>query len=84
MLETLAVNAFGDMGPNARIHLICDRFISGHLNCDMRRHLDSLPPDAPIRNIVEKYRMWESHADNDDRSVAKPMPDKTRPVYAMS
>ena len=39
-LETLAVKAFGDMGPNARLRLICDRFD----NCALRRHLDSVPP----------------------------------------
>ena len=29
-LETLAVNAFGDMGQTARLRLIRDRFIAGH------------------------------------------------------
>ena len=47
-LETLTVKAFGDMGPNARTRLIFDRFISGHPNCDLRRKLDSVPPDTPI------------------------------------
>ena len=43
-LETL-----GDMGPNALIRLIRDQFIAGHLNCAMRRNLDSVPPETPIR-----------------------------------
>ena len=83
-LETLAVKAFGDMGPNARIRLIRDRFIAGHPNCDLRQHLDSVPPDTPIRDIVNRCRMWESHANTDDRRVVKPTPDKARPVYAVS
>ena len=43
-LETLAVKAFGDMGQTGRLRLIRDRFIAGHDNCDLRRHLDSVPP----------------------------------------
>ena len=39
-LETLAVNAFGDMGQTVQLRLIRDRFIAGHSNCDLRRHLD--------------------------------------------
>ena len=57
-LETLAVKAFGDMGRTAQLCLIRDRFIAGHSNCDLRRHLDSVPPETPIRDIV-----WESHTD---------------------
>ena len=45
-LETLAVKAFGDMGQTARLRLIRDRFIAGHSNCDLRRHLDSVPPET--------------------------------------
>ena len=36
-LETLAVMAFGDMGPNARTRIICDWFIAGHPNSALRR-----------------------------------------------
>ena len=43
-LETLAVKAFGDMGQTARLRLIRDRFIAGHSSCELRRHLDSVPP----------------------------------------
>ena len=39
-LEMLAVKAFGDMGQTARFR-IRDRFIAGHSNCDLHRHLDS-------------------------------------------
>ena len=52
-LEALAVKAFGDMGQTARLLLIRDRFIAGHSNCDLRRHLDSVPPETPIRDVVD-------------------------------
>ena len=35
-LETLVVNAFGDMGANALLRLIWDRFVAGHENCALR------------------------------------------------
>ena len=44
-LETLAVKAFGDIGQTLRLRLIRDRFIAGHGSCELRRHLDCLPPD---------------------------------------
>ena len=56
-LETLAVKAFGDMGPNALLRLIQDRFIAGHPNCALRRHLDSVLPETPIRDIVDRCRV---------------------------
>ena len=77
-LETLAVKAFGDMGQAARLRLIRDRFIAGHSNCDLRRHLDSVSPETPIRDIVDRCRVWESHADPAVRRISKPMPD---PIY---
>ena len=52
-LETLAVKAFGDMGQTVRLGLIRDRFIAGHGNCDMHRHLDSISPEIPIRDMVD-------------------------------
>ena len=53
-LEMLAVKAFGDMGQTARLRLIRDRFIAGHNSCDLRRHLDSAPPETPIRDVVDR------------------------------
>ena len=79
-LETIAVKAFGDIGPNARTRLIRDWFIAGHPDCDF----DSVPPDAPIRDIVDRCSMWESHADTNDWRVAKPPPEKARPVHVVS
>ena len=76
-LETLAVKAFGDMGQTARLRLIRDRFIAGHSNCDLRRHLDSVPPEPPIRDVVDRCRIYESHADPAVR------PDPLYPAYAI-
>ena len=59
-LETLAVKAFGDMGQTALLRLIRDRFISGHNSCELWRHLDSVPPDTPIRDVVDRCCIWES------------------------
>ena len=63
-LETLAVKAFGDIGQMVRLRLIRDRFIAGHESCELRRHLDCLPPDTPLRDIVDRCRVWESHSDS--------------------
>ena len=82
-LETLAVKAFGDMGRTAQLLLIRDRFIAGHGNCDLRRHLDSVPPETPIRDIVDRCRVWESHADPSARRLTKPSPDPIYPAYAV-
>ena len=69
-LETLAVKAFGDIGQTARLRLIRDRFIAGHDSCELRRHLDCLPPDT-LRDIVVRCRVWESHSDLLARNVNK-------------
>ena len=77
-LETLAVKAFGDMGQTPRLRLIRDRFIAGHASCELCRYLDSVPPETPIRDVVDRCRVWESHADPEIRRVSKPGPD---PIY---
>ena len=50
-LETLAVKAFGDMGANAQLRLIRDRFVTGHENCALHRHLDSVPRRLPFGTL---------------------------------
>ena len=52
-LETLAAKAFGDMGQTARLRLIRNHFIAGHSSCELRRYLDSVPPETPIRDVVD-------------------------------
>ena len=64
--------------------MIRDRFVTGHQDCDLRRHLDSVPPGTPIRDIVDICRVWESHADADDQSFVKAAPARTRSVYTVS
>ena len=82
-LETLALKAFGDMGHTARLRLICDLFIAGHSSCELRRHLDSVPPETHIRVVVDRCRVWESHADPAVRRISKPSPDPIYPAYVV-
>ena len=79
-LETLAVKAFGVIGQRAQacLRLIRDRFIAGHSSCELRRYLESVPPETPIRDVVDRCRVWESHADQEIRQVSKPSPE---PIY---
>ena len=83
-LEILADKAFGDMGQNARTWIICNRFIANHTNSALQRHLDSVPPETPIRDIANRCRVWENHANTDARRVVKPMLERAQPVYAVS
>ena len=83
VLETLAVKAFGDIGQTVCLRLIRDRFIAGHESCELRRHLDCLPPDMPFRDIVDQCRVWERHSDSSLRRVSKPMPEPTYPAYVV-
>ena len=79
----LAVKAFGNMGQTARRRLICDRFIAGHGSCDIRHYLDCVPPDMPLGDIVDRCRVWESHADPEVRRTSKPMPEPAYPAYVV-
>ena len=83
-LETLAVKAFGDMGQAARLRLIRDRFIAGHGSCELSRYLDCVPSDTPLRDIVDRCRVWESHADTEVRRVSKPMPESAYLAYVVN
>ena len=72
------------MGQTARLRLIRDRFIAGHDSCDLRRYLDCVPPDTPLRDIVDRCRVWESHADPEVvRRISKPMPEPAYPTYVV-
>ena len=83
-LETLAVKVFGDMGQAACLRLIRDRFIAGHGSCELRRYLDCVPPDTPLRDRVDRCRVWESHADAEIRRVSKPTPEPAYPAYVVN
>ena len=84
-LETSAVKAFGDMGQTARLRLIRDRFIAGHsiavVSCGGTLIVSLRRP--PIRDVVDRCRIWESHADPAARWVSKPSPDQTYPAYVV-
>ena len=61
-LEILAVRGFGEVGQTARTQMVRDRFILGQRDCKLRRHLDCVPPDTSIWEIVDRCRVWESHS----------------------
>ena len=44
-------------------------------------HLDSVPPETPIRDVVDHCSAWESHADPVVGRVSKPSLDPTYPAY---
>ena len=50
----------------------------------MLRHLDSVAPETPIRDIVDRCRMCESHADTGARIIVKPAPERALPVYMVN
>ena len=56
-LEILAIRGFGNVGPNARTRTVRDRFISVQRDCGLRRHLDGVPPDTLIRDIVDRCQI---------------------------
>ena len=62
-LEILAVRGFGDMDTCARNRMVWDRFIVDQRSCGLRRHLYSFPPDTPIREIVDRCWVGESHSE---------------------
>ena len=78
------MKAFGDMGHTARLRIIRDRFIAGHDSCDIRRHLHNVAPETPIRDIVDRCRVWESHADSDARRFSRPGPERALPICTLS
>ena len=79
-LETLAIEAFGDMGQTARLRIVRDRFIAGQISCELCRHLDSVAAETPIQDIVDHCRVWESHADPDVGKGRGPSPGWALPL----
>ena len=45
--------------------------------------LDSVSPETPIRDVVDRCSVWESHADPAVRRISKPNPDPTYLAYAV-
>ena len=77
------MKAFGEMGQTVPLWLIRDRYIAGHNNCDLRRHLDSAPPETPIRDVVDHCRGWESHANPTISRTRKPTTDPLYPTFTV-
>ena len=50
-----------DIDSSVQLQMVGDRFIDGQAECALHRHLDSLGPDTPMRDIVDSCRVWESH-----------------------
>ena len=38
----------------------------------------------PIRDIVDRCWVWESHADSDNRWVGRPVPERALPIYTVN
>ena len=57
-----------------------DRFVTGHRDCDMLRRIDSVPPDAPIREIVDRCRVRESYSNAKDHCYVALTSTGTRSV----
>ena len=83
-LETMVMKAFGDMSQMARIRLVRDRFMARQDSCALRRHLDSVAPETPKRDIVDRCCVWESHADLEGQRGWYPNPRQPLPVYAIN
>ena len=60
-LETLARKAFVDVDASVRLQLVRDRLIIGQEHRALRRHLDSVGPDTPISDIVDRCRVMARH-----------------------
>ena len=66
------------------LQLVWDRFIAGQAECSLRRHLDSVGPDTPIRDIVDRCRVWESHAEDTDKWGVGRGSERPRAVYQVA
>ena len=67
-LEILVVRGFRDMGKCARNWMVRNKFIAAQRSCGLRRHLGGVPPDNPIRDTVDRCRVWESHSEQETGS----------------
>ena len=80
-LDTLARRAFANVNTSIQLQLVQDRFITGQVECALHRHLDSMGPDTPMRDIVDSCRMWGSHAEATDSWGGGQDPEDPRAIY---
>ena len=64
------------------LQLVRDKFIEGQAECSLHRHLDSVGPDTPMEDIVNRCRVWESHAE--DMWEVGRKSDRPRAVYQVA
>ena len=83
-LETLARRAFADVNALVQLQLVRDRFIAGQAECSLRRHLDSVGPDTPMRDIVDSCRVWENHAEVTDSWGGGQKPEFPWAIYQVA
>ena len=69
------MRAFGDLSQLACLQLVRDRFIAGQASCTLRQHLDSVAPETPIWDIVDRCCVWESHAPDGELSSGAAVTD---------
>ena len=74
------MRAFADLNVSARLQLVWDRLIAGQTECSLRRHLNSVWPSTPIRDIVDRCRVRESHAKDTDSWGACPSTERPQSV----
>ena len=77
----MVMRAFGDLSQLVRLQLVRDRFMARQASYTLRQHLDSVAPETPIRDIVDRCCGWESHAESMDHRGDSPTPRQPLPVY---
>ena len=45
--------------------------------------LGSVSPETPIRDIVDRCQVWESHTDTEARRFSTPGPERALPIYTV-
>ena len=65
-LGILALRGFSDMKEKTRDLMVHDKFIASQRSCDLRRHLNGAAPEKSILDIVDSWRIWESHGEPAD------------------
>ena len=72
------------MDASVRLQLVRDTFIIGQGNRTLRRHLDSVGPDTPIAEIVDRCRVWESHEEINSGRTINYEPNLPRAVFQVT
>ena len=55
----------------------------GYSSCELRRYLDRVLLETPIRDIADRCRVWKSHADPEIRRVSKSGAELIYPAYVV-